>query len=308
MWSITETRYVWWWVCGHAPQLTVRALSLATLGRTNGEPRIALESFIIEINPSACGKWEDNIIIAPRASCFYFSICFLSFCQAVAIWCIVYVYALVWVCWRVCVHVRGSKYSLENPIKGDMYWFAVLFKAFWDISTDISFNVRASCRKQTNLLLLLPSFLLSSPSFTCFLSSVTLHQSLSYTPPTLYFFPLFIAMLLQDATLSFVLLSVLLLSFGTMKVWIDKLLGVFFWSWTRVSDVLNVMLSISELCENKEKKKAVSGSTFLHYLMYSTTAMSHIPNNTTKQMKRMNLSWSPTELHNGLIPILLNAS
>lgn len=59
----------------------------------------------------------------------------------------------------VCVHVRGSKYSSENPIKEDMYRFAVLFKAFWDISTDISFNVRASGRKQTNLLLPLPFFL-----------------------------------------------------------------------------------------------------------------------------------------------------
>merc|ERR1712035_100335 len=87
----------------------------------------------------------------------------------------------VCVCVCVCVHVRGSKYSLENPIKGDMYWFAVLFKAFWDISTDISFNVRASGRKQTNLLLLPPSFLSSLFSLFFLFSSlsVTPHQSLS---------------------------------------------------------------------------------------------------------------------------------
>lgn len=104
-------------------------------------------------------------------------------------------------CACVCAHTRGSKYSSENPIKGDMYWFAVLFKAFWDISTDISFNVRANGRKQTNLLL--PSFLPLFPLFYLFSSlSVTLHQSLSYTAPCLQFFPLLIAMLLQDATLS----------------------------------------------------------------------------------------------------------
>lgn len=206
-------RNVWWSVCGHTPQLTVQASSPATLGRTNGEWRIVLESLIIEINPSARGKWEDNIIITPQASCFYFSICLLSFRQAATIWRVVYVYVLGWLCWCVCVcvHVRGSKYSLENPIKGDMYWFAVLFKAFWDISTDVSFSVRASGRKQTNLPLLLPSSFSLFPLFYLFsFLSVTPHQSLSYAPPPLYFFPLLIAMLLHVAMLSFIRLSVLL--------------------------------------------------------------------------------------------------
>lgn len=77
----------------------------------------------------------------------------------------------------VCVHIRESQYSSENPIKGDMYWFAALFKAFWDISTDISFSVRANGKKQTNLLL--TSFLSFFPLFYLFSSfSVTLHQSL----------------------------------------------------------------------------------------------------------------------------------
>lgn len=206
-------RNVWWSVCGHTPQLTVQALSPATLGRTNGERRIVLESLIIEINPSARGKWEDNIIITPQASCFYFSICLLSFRQAATIWHVVYVYVLGWLCWCACVHVRGSKYSLENPIKGDMYWFAVLFKAFWDISTDVSFSVRASGRKQTNLPLLLPSSFSLFPLFYLFsFLSVTPHQSLSYAPPPLYFFPLLIAVLLLVAMLSFVHLSVLLFS------------------------------------------------------------------------------------------------
>lgn len=87
-------------------------------------------------------------------------------------------------CMCVCPHMKGSKYSSENPIKGDMYWFAVLFKAFWDISMDISFNVRANGRKQTNLLL--PFFLSRFPLFHLFWSlSVNLHQSLSCTRTSL---------------------------------------------------------------------------------------------------------------------------
>lgn len=86
--------------------------------------------------------------------------------------------ALPVLCVCMCAHMKGCKYSSENPIKGDMYWFAVLFKAFWDISMDISFNVRPNGRKQTNLLL--PSFLSLFPLFHLFSSlSVTLHQSLS---------------------------------------------------------------------------------------------------------------------------------
>lgn len=54
-------------------------LSPATLGRTNGEQRIAAESLKIEINLSARHKWGDNIIIAPWASCFCFSICIFFF-------------------------------------------------------------------------------------------------------------------------------------------------------------------------------------------------------------------------------------
>ena len=90
----------------------------------------------------------------------------------------------------VCVHVRGSKYSLENPIKGDMYWFAMLFKAFWDISTDVSFSVRASGRKQTNLPLLLPFSFSLFPLFYLFsFLSVTPHQSVLRTPSSLFLPP-----------------------------------------------------------------------------------------------------------------------
>lgn len=192
----------WWSVCGHTPQLTVQSVAPANLGEDKWR---AGESFIIEINASARGKWGDNVIITPQASCFYFSICLLSLRHASGghmahRLCVCACLGLP-VCACVCAHTRGSKYSSENPIKGDMYWFAVLFKAFWDISTDISFNVRANGRKQTNLLL--PSFLPLFPLFYLFSSlSVTLHQSLSYTAPCLHFFPLLIAMLLQDATLS----------------------------------------------------------------------------------------------------------
>lgn len=70
------------------------------------ESRTAAESFKIEINPLARHKWEDNIIITPQVSCFCFSICLLSFHQAVAIWCIVYVYVRVSMFWCVCTHER----------------------------------------------------------------------------------------------------------------------------------------------------------------------------------------------------------
>lgn len=70
-------------------------------GQMNELQRTALESFIIEINPSAHGKWEDNIIITPQVSRFYFSICLLSFRQAEAIWHIVYVYVFAGMCWWV---------------------------------------------------------------------------------------------------------------------------------------------------------------------------------------------------------------
>lgn len=130
-------------------------------------------------------------------------------------------YGVLFMCaWLVCVcvflHMNRNKYSSENPIKGDMYCFAVLFKAFWDISTDISFNVRASGRKQTNLLLLLP-FLPSLLSLFYLFSSlsVTLHQSLSHTPPSLHLFPPLIAMLQQDATFASVLFSVCPLLFSS---------------------------------------------------------------------------------------------
>lgn len=84
----------------------------------------------------------------------------------------------------MCVHMRGSKNSSENPIKGDIYWFAVLVKAFWDISTDISFNVRANGKKQTNLLV---HFLFLFPLFYLFSSlSVIPHQYLSHAPPSLH--------------------------------------------------------------------------------------------------------------------------
>lgn len=40
--------------------------------------------------------------------------------------------------------------ALKNPIKGDMYWSVVLFKAFWDISRDVSFNVGEKKQKNNN--------------------------------------------------------------------------------------------------------------------------------------------------------------
>lgn len=131
-------------------------------------------------------------------------------------------------CFGVYVRMRGSKYSSENPIKGDMYWFAVLFKAFWDISTDISFNVSANGRKQTNLLLFSPTFSLFL--FESLLSSlsVALHQFLA---SFLFPFPL-LSMLLQGTSFCFKLLSVCPLN--TTKACTDKLsvhLGFYsFWS------------------------------------------------------------------------------
>lgn len=90
----------------------------------------------------------------------------------------------------VCVCTWEGASTAQNPIKGDMYWFAVLFKAFWDISTNISFNVRASSRKQTNLLLLLPSFFSLLPLLLvifplCHSTSISvLHAPLSLCPPS----------------------------------------------------------------------------------------------------------------------------
>lgn len=68
-------------------------------GGRSAELEIALESFIIEINPSTHHKGEDNIIITPQVSRFYFSICFLSLHHMA-------VYACA--CFSV-LHVRGSK-------------------------------------------------------------------------------------------------------------------------------------------------------------------------------------------------------
>lgn len=150
------------------------------------------ESFIIEINASAHGKWEDNVIITPQASCFYFSICLLSFCHVSGghmayCWCVCACLALPVLC--VCPHMKGCKYSSENPIKGDMCWFAVLFKAFWDISMDISFNVRA--KAENKLICFYPPSSLAAPSFTCFGPSLSLYIRLRPARVLLSVSPLF---------------------------------------------------------------------------------------------------------------------
>lgn len=134
-------------------------------------------------------------------------------------------------CFGVHVRMRGSKYSLKNPIKGDMYWFAVLFKAFWDISTDISFNVSANGRKQTNLLPFPPTFSLFL--FESLLSSlcVALHPFLASFLN--FFFPSSLCCCKVLHFLSNSLLSVLLIP-RKLVLKSYQCTGVFFpfWSWT----------------------------------------------------------------------------
>lgn len=173
---------VWWSVCGHTPQLTVPALCLQ-------KPR--------EGQMERWGKlhnWDQRLSSwQMRRQCYNYSSSglFLFFhLPFISQPCKRRPYAVSFVrthsrgfaSLRACVYMRWSKHSSENPIMGDMYWSAVLFKAFWDISRDISFNVKANGRKQTNLLL--PSFRsLFLLLFFCFLLSVTPHQSLSDTLP-----------------------------------------------------------------------------------------------------------------------------
>lgn len=80
----------------------------------------------------------------------------------------------------------------ENPIKRDMYWSVVLFKAFWDISTDVSFNVSAGKNKtkkkqqKKNIIGSSPPSILFSSSCLPFLVSPSplLRISLHPFPPS----------------------------------------------------------------------------------------------------------------------------
>lgn len=203
-------RYVWWSVCGHTPQLVVHPSSPATLGRTNGEPRIALESFIIEINPSARHKWEDNIIITPQASGFYFSICLLSFRQAVAIWCIVYVLFLG--CAGVCACTwEAASTAQKIPLRRiciGLLCYSRLSGTL--VPTYLSMSEQAAENKLI-CFSFSPSASFSSPSFTCFLPSLSLCINLCLTRPLLSISFLYSSLCYsKDATFSFVLLSVLL--------------------------------------------------------------------------------------------------
>lgn len=173
----------------------------------------------------------------------------------------------------VCVHVRGSKYSSENPIKEDMYRFAVLFKAFWDISTDISFNVRASGRKQTNLLLLLPFFLPLFPLFLlvffplCHSTSISvLHSHFSLFLPSSHHYA---------AARCNIFLRPSFCPSLPFAPWKSDLIS-YLCIW-RVGH--KFQLSSVLRCQSL-KNKVVSGSASLHYLMYSTAATNQIPNST----------------------------
>lgn len=134
-------------------------------------------------------------------------------------------------CFGVYVRMRGSKYSSKNPIKGDMYWFAVLFKAFWDISTDISFNVSANGRKQTNLLPFSPHFL-SFPFWKfAFIPLCCSTSILSFF--FLFLFPSSLCCCKVLHFLSNSLLSVLLIPRKLVLISYQCTGGFFpFWSWT----------------------------------------------------------------------------
>ena len=84
----------------------------------------------------------------------------------------------------VCVCLEKGA-SSESPIKSDIYWFSVLFKAFWYISADVFFNVRANSRKQ----LIFYSSSLLIPYFTYFLPLLSLGINLCLTHLLLYIWP-----------------------------------------------------------------------------------------------------------------------
>lgn len=162
-------------VCGHTPQLVMHSVSPAALGRTKRwELRIDSESFIIEINPSNHHKQEDNVIITPQVSCFYFSICFLSFRQAETIWCIAYMCVLV----LACCMWEGASTAQKIPLRGiciSLLCYSRLSGTL--VPTYLSMSVQAVENK-----LICFSFLsLSALSFICFLLSLSLYINLCLT-------------------------------------------------------------------------------------------------------------------------------
>lgn len=143
-----------------------------------------------------------------------------------------------------------------------MYWFAVLFKAFWDISTDISFNVSANGRKQTNLLPFSPTFSLFL--FESLLSSlcVALHPFLA---SFLFLFPL-LSMLLQGTSFSFKLPSVCPLN--TTKACTDKL--SMHWGFFSLLELNLVYNSIFSTSVHAKSKKKNNPKTLKKICSYST--------------------------------------
>lgn len=284
-------RDVWWSVCGHTPQLVVPPLSPATLRRTNREPWIALESFIIEINPSARHKWEDNIIITPQANCFYFSICLLSFRQAAAIWCIVYVYVLVGVCWCVCVCTwKGASAAQKIPLRGiciGLLCYSRLSGTL--VPTYLSMSEQAAENKLICFSFYPPSSL-SSPSFTCFLPSLSLHISLClHASFSLSISPLFSCLCyckMQHSSSSF-FPSFSFLLFTPWKSELISYLRIwsgFFWVGQKFQSSM-LRCQSRELCKNGGRKKSCFR---INFPPLSNVLNSSTKSNPTQQQRQIN--------------------
>lgn len=205
----------WWSVCGHTPQLTVQSVAPANLGEDKWR---AGESFIIEINASARGKWGDNVIITPQASCFYFSICLLSLRHASGghmahRLCVCACLGLP-VCARVCVRTQeGASTAQKIPLREiciGLLCYSRLSGTL--VRTYLSMSEQTA---ENKLICFSPPSSLSSPSFTCFLPSLSLYINLCLTrrlvsSSSLFSSPCFCKM--QHCPKKIILLSVLLFS------------------------------------------------------------------------------------------------
>lgn len=135
------------------------------------------ESFIIEINASAHAKWEDNVIITPQASCFYFSICLLSFCHVSGghmayCLCVCACLALPVLC--VCARTwKGASTAQEIPLReiciGLLCYSRLSGTLVW---TYLSMSEQTA---ENKLICFYPPSSLASPSFTCFGPSLSLY-------------------------------------------------------------------------------------------------------------------------------------
>lgn len=112
-------------------------------GTRKGKKKIREEeerrSSVIEINALALSKRRAGVIISPLVRRFHCSICLFytlrhgkgAVCHTVDLY--EQIFYFFFAIFRV--YRRLSKRRLpENPIKGDVRWSVVLFKAFWDIS------------------------------------------------------------------------------------------------------------------------------------------------------------------------------